>query len=270
MFTLGRKIDIHYPTNRWISIIAILVTGVSYFLTGDLSISWKTGVGIFLTWALTRELDPKREYAAFASAFFALSSLFVAFKVDLMAIFFLLLMLRFSNKITGDKNTILDMATLVGLAAALSYSRQTSVYLLLLLIGSFFNVRNTNDKKMNIMFLLFTAVIFAGQFFVIGFYGLSQVLLAKDRIMILFIVSLASYLVFVLIDKEKSTLGDYGEIVEAQKILNAQLYFAIAISLLMFISEVPIGNAIVYLSSMLGYLIYGVMTSFIFPLLSNN
>ncbi|MGM0395677.1 MAG: hypothetical protein ACQEP4_01320 [Bacillota bacterium] len=270
MFTLGRKIDIHYPTNRWISIIAILVTGGSYFLTGELSIAWKTGAGIFLTWALTRELDPKREYAAFASAFFALSSLFVAFKVDLMAIFFLLLMLRFVNKITGDKNTILDMATLFGLAAALSYSRETSVYLLLLLIGTFFNVRNTNDKKINIMFLLFTAVIFVGQFFVIGVYGLSKFVFAKGWIMSLYLVSLASYLVYVLIDREKSTLGDNAEIVEAQKILNAQLYFAIAISLLMFFSKVPSGNVIVYLSSMLGYLIYGIMISFIFPLLPNK
>ncbi|WP_422486644.1 hypothetical protein [Gudongella sp. DL1XJH-153] len=270
MFTLGRKIDIHYPTNRWIIVIAILATGGSFSLTRDISIAWRTGASIFLTWALTRELDPKRKYAAFASAFFALSSLFVAFEVDLMAIFFLLLMMRFVNKITGDINTILDMAALLGLAAALSYNSETSIYLLLLLIGIFFNLRNTNDKKKNIIFLLFTAVIFTGQFLVTGGYGLSESDFSKGWIRIIYLVSVAFYLVYVLMDKEKSTLGDNGEMVEAKKILSAQLYFAIGISILMFFSKVPSGNVIVYMSSMLGYLIYGIMTSFIFPLLPNK
>lgn len=259
MFTLGRKIDLQYPTNRWIVIIAIIVTGASYFLTREFSIAWKTGASVFLTWALTREIDPKREYAAFVSAFFALSSLFVAFKVDLMVVFFLVLALRFANKITGDNNTILDMLTLLGFAGFLSYKEQTSGYILILLVALFLNMNNTKDKKMNTVFFILTTVGLFAQLFIIGGFRLSASasLFTDKGIMIISSISLLTLIVFILIDQEKSIPDDNGKMVEAKKILSGQILFAIAIGLLFIFTKVSIGNLIVYLSSIWGYMIYG-------------
>ena len=255
MFTLGRKIDIHYPTNRWIVIIAIIVTGLSYILTREFSIAWKTGASVFLTWALTREIDPKREYAAFVSVFFALSSLLVGFQVDLMVIFFLLLTLRFVNKVVGDNNTIFDMITLLGFAGFLSYGGQTSAFILMLLIALFLNLKTTKDKKMNTVFFVLTTLVLFVELFIIGGFRIS-VFMGKG-ILITGFASIFLFLIFILIDNDKSTLDDNGLIVESQIILKAQIFFAISLGLLFIYTKISIGNLIVYLSSIWGYMIYG-------------
>lgn len=262
MFTLGRKIDIHYPTNRWIVIITIIVTGVSYFLTREFSIAWKVGASIFLTWAITREIDPKREYAAFVSCFLALSSFLVAFKIDLMIVFFLLLALRFVNKITGDKNTILDMLTLLGFAGWLSYSGKTSVYLLILLVGLYLNMNNTKDKKMNTVFFILTTVgLFAQLFMLEGFRLSASASLFMDKgIMIISSISILVFIVYILIDQDKSIPDDNGQMIEAKKILSGQIFFAIGVSLLFVFTKVSVGNIIVYLASIWGYMIYGTIS----------
>lgn len=267
MFTLGRKIDIKYPTNRLILIIVVLTTGGSYFLTGEASSAWRAGAMIFLTWALTRELDPKREYAAFAAVFFAFPSLFTVHETDFMTIFFLLLMLRFISKITGDKNTVLDMTVLFGLASILGYIRGTSVYPLLLLGGTILNVRNTRDNEKNRIFMLLAAAMLAGSLYFIGGFDFLQPQLEAGWTFHLYLVTTASYLGFVIIDRDKSTFDDQGELVEASKVLDAQISFAVGISLLLFLAKVPIGNMTVYIASMLGYLIYGIMVSFKNPML---
>ena len=255
MFTLGRKIDIHYPTNRWILIITVIITGVGYFLTREFSIAWKMGASVFLAWALTRELDPKREYAAFVSVFLALASLFVDFKVDLMVVFFLLLIMRFVSKVTGDKNTILDMITLFGFAGFLSYSGETSVYLLILLIGLFLNVKNTKNKKMNTVFYILTGVALIVQRSFQDGLRISEFM--EKGILIMTFISIFLFIIFILLDEDKSTLDDNGQLLEAEKIVRAQVFFAISVVLLVILTIVSIGNLIVYLSSIWGYMIYG-------------
>lgn len=263
MFTLGRKIDINYPTNRWIVVIAIIVTGIGFLFTKKFSIAWKMGASVFLTWALTREIDPKREYGAFASAFLALASLFVAFKVDLMVVFFLLLTMRFVSKVTGDKNTILDMITLFGFAGFLSYNGETSVYILILIVGLYLNMKATKNKKLNTVFYALAILTLLVMFFIQGGYSLSPSSFTQKWIIISSAISLFAFVVFILFDRDKSTTDDNGQIVEAYKILRGQIFFAISVGLLVILTIVSIGNLIVYLSSIWGYMIYGVYSMLI-------
>ncbi len=258
MFTLARKIDIHYPTNRWIAIIAILVTGVSYFLTREFSMAWKVGASVFLTWALTREIDPKREYAAFVSAFLALSTLVVDFQVDLMLVFFILLAMRYVNKITGDKSTILDMVTLLGFAGFLSYRGGTSDYLLILLMAIFFTRDTSKDKKKNTIFFIVTTLVTFIQIFNLGGLRLSGNAGADSWIISASVgISLILYFIFVQIDKDKDTRDDNGENLAGKRILAGQLILFVALSFSLIYRKAEIGNLIIYLSSIWGYMIYG-------------
>lgn len=258
MFTLGRKIDIHYKTNRWILIIGIIVTGLSYILTREFSIAWKTGASVFLTWALTREIDPKREYAAFVSSFFVLSSLLVNFQVDLMVIFFLLLTLRLVNKVVGDNNTIFDMFTLLGFAGFLSFNKETSAYILILLLSLFLNSKTTKDKKINTVFFILTTLVLFVELFLIGGFRISGFM--GKGILITGFVSIFLFLIFILLDNDKATLNDNGLLVESQTILKAQILFALGLGIMLIYTSIPIGNLIVYLSSIWGYMIYGTIS----------
>ena len=72
-----RPVDWNYPTNRLIILLTlgVLVLGTLYqLILGGLgfvsALGWgaSTGLAVFVCWALTRELDPDDEYAAFVAA----------------------------------------------------------------------------------------------------------------------------------------------------------------------------------------------------------
>ena len=116
--TIGRAIDLRYPTNLAIAVLTIatfaggfamttLVRGESLLTSAASSLAW-AGV-VFLSWALAREVDPDRWY----SAFFAAAGGFIAASVfappPLLTIFWMLIALRFINRSTGRPPGILDV-----------------------------------------------------------------------------------------------------------------------------------------------------------------
>lgn len=260
MVTLARKIDIRYPTNRWILIIAIIATGVGYFTSQDFNLAWKLGISIFLTWAVTREIDPKREYAAFLAAFFGLAIFFIPFKIDLMVVFFLLLELRYVNRIVGDNNTILDMVTLFVIAGSLSLGSESVVYMLILLVSLLFNRETTKNKKMNTVFYVLTGVLLFVQMVFLN--GNKLIGLVEKTTMILSFVSIIVFAIFIVLDKDKSTLGDHGEMVGKEEILKGQFFFAISVGLLSIYTIISSGNLILYLASIWGYIIFRIFSIF--------
>ncbi|MDN6162402.1 MAG: hypothetical protein L0I79_06485, partial [Atopostipes sp.] len=138
MFTLGREVDIQYPTNRLI----LIITAISGIVGGILFTSLITGAkiagAIFLTWAFSRESDPKREYAAFVSVTIALLFIFltnVAVMASFIELFYVMLLLRLINTTSGKQSTLVDAGILLLLAAYLSYNQTTLIYLFLYLIG---------------------------------------------------------------------------------------------------------------------------------------
>lgn len=80
---LGRHIDLGYRSNRiavfGTALAATVVAALRWFVTGEIDVlaAMSVAVGIFLAWAITRELDPDRPGSAtFALAAAALLALF--------------------------------------------------------------------------------------------------------------------------------------------------------------------------------------------------
>jgi len=135
MFTLVRKVDINYTTNRLILILSLIVGIIGYFITGALSSGLSLAGGTFLTWALAREVDPKHEYSAFLSAALSLANLFYFESMNLLAIFWILLLLRMVSEICGKKLTSLDFLIVFGFSVYLSISNENSIYLIPFIIA---------------------------------------------------------------------------------------------------------------------------------------
>lgn len=258
MFTLGRKIDIHYNTNRIILIITALVAGLAIFMTGDLTTGAKIGGSVFLTWALSREIDPKREYAAFLAVAFSLTGLLVDFKIDLMIIFFILLLLRFVSNITGKAATILDILSLFGLGAFLSISMKNDVYIFLFILSLIFKGDFKDKKTLYTIFFIVSAGVY---FYVSAVFIRTNTggnLFNLSWISFFYVFTILSYFLFIIFDKNKATLDDKNNKADTKKIFSGQILFGIFISLLLFFSNISIGNIIVYLSTIIGVVLYGV------------
>ena len=81
--TVGRAIDLSYPTNRAIAIVTgvVMVGGTLSQLLSEggwgqsLVSGANAGLSVFLTWALCRELDPDHAVSAFVAVGLALIGL---------------------------------------------------------------------------------------------------------------------------------------------------------------------------------------------------
>ncbi|MCQ1538773.1 hypothetical protein FTO68_07220 [Methanocalculus taiwanensis] len=122
--TIARRIDPMYPTNRAIIIMTILIStgaaGSSLYLGASLFPAilqgFIAGIAIILAWAISRELDPDSEYAAFLPVLICIPLLLIAPKPGLLISFFMLLLLRIVNRTTGQPAGVLDSAALLLLA----------------------------------------------------------------------------------------------------------------------------------------------------------
>lgn len=257
MFTLGRKIDIHYNTNRLILIIAALVSILAGFISKDFITGLKIGGSVFLSWALSRELDPKREYAAFLAVVFSLIILFVDFKVDLMAVFFILLILRFVSNITGKPSTILDILSLFILGAFLSFNLKNDVYIFMFILSLIFKDDFKENKKLYTIFFILSTSIYlyvSALFISSNSFTLS---FSMSKLDIFQIFTIIGYFLFIVFDKDKSSKNDKGKKVDSKKIFSGQILFGIFLALLFLFTDITIGNKIIYLSSTLGVVLYG-------------
>lgn len=255
MFTLGRDIDIHYPTNRLILIIAALSAVLGVFLFGDLLTGVKMGAAIFLAWVFGREADPKREYAAFVGVAIALlySVLSDVFMIAFIELLFVVLLLRIINTTAGKNPTLFDAGVTLALAIYLYMSENNPLFLFIYFIGLFISQAFKDDQLLNI----FLAAAAGGS----GGYTLyllnaqsafsSPILSPTSLLLIAGLYGLTAYL-----DKNKKIYDDAGYLIDSDKIFYSQIFFAVLVLLLAFLSEPLITNMIIYIAAMAGSIIY--------------
>jgi hypothetical protein len=118
-----RPIDLTYPTNRAIILIALVVAlaGLGFRSVAGESLfesaSWGLGAGfaIILAWASARELDPDHDLSAFVGAGLLLAGFPLLDLAELLTLVWLLLALRLVNRTPGLPARILDSLGVLGL-----------------------------------------------------------------------------------------------------------------------------------------------------------
>ncbi|WP_440951720.1 hypothetical protein [Methanococcoides sp. FTZ1] len=127
--SINRPLDPNYPTNRLIlltGLIVIIVTSLFHFSLNGPSITsiiygTKAGITVFLVWAISREVDPDHETAAFVPVILSLVPVIFFGMNPLLAMYWLLLISRIVNRSTGSKAGILDSLTSLLLGMYLSF-----------------------------------------------------------------------------------------------------------------------------------------------------
>ncbi len=121
--SLARVVDLRYPSNRFAALAAMvaftasLVTSAATATGLAIGPGLRNAAGIFLGWAIARELDPDRARSARYGVFVALPLLFLGVP-GLAPLGAVLLAVRIILRSTGLPPTPLDLAGVVALAAA--------------------------------------------------------------------------------------------------------------------------------------------------------
>ncbi len=127
-FTLGRKVDPSYKTNRMIFIMTLTLFLGRALFTGEWAGSLGFAVGFFLTWALAREIDPLHDNSAFVAAAGFLILTMGGGVINLGMVFWVVLLLRGITKITGKTITLWDLLSLTGLGIYVTMGQENGIY----------------------------------------------------------------------------------------------------------------------------------------------
>jgi|GEM_PF-1445298 hypothetical protein len=136
--TIGRPVDLSYPTNRAIAVITLglllmggviaLVQGESWSQAALQGLAW--GGSAFLAWALCRETDPDRWYSAFFATAGAVASTILLGPPSFLFLFWFLLAMRTINRSTGTPPGVLDFVALYAIKLWLGFSTHWTIPLL--------------------------------------------------------------------------------------------------------------------------------------------
>lgn len=259
MFTLGRKVSLTYRTNQIILSLALISGIMWYIVTTDLAESAVLAGSLFLSWALVREIDCRREYAAFvAVGIYIVLQLFFSFQISLGLIFLMILLMRAINQITGKPLSVIDLLSVIGLSGYLTYTTESSVYFVFVMLMLLVNARLNNNGQRNI----YLALMVTAMTIIISLFTPMSLYINRLDIEPLALVHYASlfiYFIYILIDKDKESVTDLGEPASVRRLLYAQLFYGLAQVVLIIFGAILIGNRLMFISSMLGVVIYGVI-----------
>lgn len=256
-FTLGRKIDINYPTNRLMLGISLFSAFAIYVLTKDIVQGLFCAAGFFFAWGITREIDPEKEYSAFLSAFIAIGLIFFYFYdgINLGPLFFILLALRFISGICGYEPTLIDILSLVLLGGYLSFTRENGVYFMILALMFFISWFRYDKGN---VFLLLTAgafaltillfIIYPEVEFFQTFSSLSPVVIYGIRTLLIVLTIFQYY----FLGKDQKIFDDLGKALGNQNIQKGLIFYSISVMLLFTLENLTQSTIIIMLSTLAG------------------
>ena len=124
--SLSRAVDPRYPSHRLMLAgagLAALAVGLAELLGAGLKAGpFAAAVGVFLAWAMARELDPDHSASAAIAMPISLVLVLAVGPAALLVTFSVLLGLRITAGTVGAPLRPLDLVTIVGLSAALGTS----------------------------------------------------------------------------------------------------------------------------------------------------
>ena len=258
MFTLGRKVDINHTTNRFILIFSLTVGVIGYFATGAFSSGLSLAGGTFLTWALVREVDPKHEYSAFLSAALSLTNLFYFERMNLLAIVWILLLLRMVSEICGKKLTLLDFLIVFGFSAYLSISNENSIYFIPFIIALSSLIVFKEQSNISYTFLAISVAIFLIESFYFNYLSMADpgVSTMLNVVIISVLILFPFFIRFVRINE---VMDDKGNPAHTKKMKLSQMIFPVIVLLLYIFVGIGLNNLIIYLSVITGVTVYSLI-----------
>lgn len=254
-FTLGRKIDINYQTNKIILMISAIVAVIGYFITGQFTSALYLGAGTFLTWALARELDPKHEYSAFLCITLSLVNLFYYEKIQILVLVWILLLLRMVNEISGKDISLLDTFLVLGFSIYLSIIDKSSIYLAGFILAMFSSVKIKGKSKMALVSLIIAVSIFLVENSYLKYLS-AQDIDFSNNINVFIIVGIFIFLMLINFLKDEGIVGDNGNPVDEKKIKSARVVYGNIILFLFLFAGISLNNLIIYFSVIIGVIIY--------------
>lgn len=129
--SIGRPVDPAWPTNRaiiFLSLTVIAVVSAFRLLFGGLALvpavvaGVLAGATVFFAWALTREVDPDHDLAAFVGALIALPTWELLGSPRFAIVLLLLLALRIVNRTVGPAARPLDSIAILLLASWVAWN----------------------------------------------------------------------------------------------------------------------------------------------------
>lgn len=255
MFTLGRKLDFRYKPNLIIILFVLITTAVGWLSTGQILSGIYLGGGVFMTWALCRELDPAHDYSAFIAAALSLFIIIDSESIQFLNLFWLLLMLRAVNGIIGKELTLFDLFSILGFTVFQSLNNENSIYLLIFVLGMVC-IRQTREKTKTVSLAgALGLVLFILQSFFMNSLTFNNIEDFNILNILVIISSALSPIVFWFLS-HIDTEDDKGNIAARSKIFASQLLYSVSILLFVFFSDITFANQVIYLSVIIGVFLY--------------
>ncbi len=218
IITLGRPMDLSYPTNRLIVFVSVTLFALYFaylLLTAvpaaeALSIAFSAGIALFLCWAIGREVDPAYEWSAFFALPLVLAAAFYYVSPDLLSLLFILLAMRFLNRSSGLRATVFDALMLISLGIALfSNGVYTGLPLLLVVFTVDFILEPVARKLLIFILPAFAALVFS--FYLFNTYMDYSINISVTAALLVFL--LVIFIIYVIIATGKDIVpGDSKEI----------------------------------------------------------
>lgn len=213
-----------------------------------------------MSWALSRELDPAHTLSAFKAAGLAFFAIFSPDSFQAGLLFWLLLLIRLVNGITGKKLTIFDMLSTLGFTAFLSFTRENSLYLMVFVLATVCLIIIGKRSKTVMAGGSISLLLFLGQILFIDsihFISLNDIDFLSGSLLVL--TALSIFLFRQL--SQVAIQDDQGQEADSERIFYGQLIFCAAIILFTFSSTLTFNDQVIFLAVVSGIIIHFVQVN---------
>lgn len=258
MFTLGRKIAPRNKTNLAIIICTFSAFIAGWLLTTELVSGLYLGGTVFVTWALSRDVDPAHSYSAFVAVFLTLTNLLYIETIEntqILVLFWLILILRAVNGITGKTLTLLDLLLALGFTVFLSFNQENSLYLFIFVLAMAGLYRIGERQKAVLAAGLLACVLAIVQLLFMHRLTLAAFDEHDPVTLILIAVTVLSAVLFWFISRRECK-DDQGNQADLRRIFTGQVIYCAAVMLLVFFEDLSINDHLIHLSVLLGSAIH--------------